>query len=149
VHRGGPQGPAITGAQCLVYFLGFKVPVEVEVGQDMRVQEVGPFLDVNGDMLSGEGDLEEKLADPTVTLVDKYGNPVHYDDLSTKDTSGKYLPPKELSDQHLEGGEMVSAPDPRKPKTGGALDGRNKGAYDLWSHGFKIGDPTDDITNWK
>ena len=156
MRRPATGAPAqIRGSQCLIYFLGYRVPVVVEVGQDQRVQEVGPFLEITADMLSGEGDLDEKLAKADTEIVDKFGNALHYDDLSLKDAAGNYMG-AEQSDTHLQGGDSVRAPDPRRPQQGGATGatsgggiGRNKGAYDLWSHGVSISDPADDITNWK
>lgn len=158
VKRGkGGSGKVIKGTQCLVMYLCLPTTQEVEVGQDVRTHEHKPFLsDPSLDMLSGEGDLDDRLNNPNTELVDKYGNALHYDNVAPIDEQGTIVVSQQ-SDSHLESGSsaMVKAPDPREvPGSGGkgkapAVQAKNKGGYDLWSHGFKIADSSDDITNWK
>jgi prepilin-type N-terminal cleavage/methylation domain-containing protein len=144
----GSQRKPIRGSQCLIYYLGFPTAQEIEVGQEVRVKEVAPFLEVTAEMLSGDGDIEERLANPDTRLIDRFGNEIHYDSVARDAQSGTYRV-NELAGMGLEGGESVRAPDPRRPGGAGAVVPRNKGAYDLWSNGIKMSDPTDDIGNWK
>lgn len=152
------QDRAIKGSQCLIYFLGTELPQEVEIGQDTRVVLGKPFMEITADMLSGDGELEDRLDDPATELVDKYNNALHYDNVQPdKDGTVRV---SEQSDKHIMSGDMLQAPDPRRAGGGGGKSGgggspgggvvaRNKGAYDMWSHGFNIPDVNDDITNWK
>jgi prepilin-type N-terminal cleavage/methylation domain-containing protein len=146
---GGTQ-QQIKGAQCLVYFLGLPTIRISEVGDDIRTEELNPFLDLTRDMLSGGGDFEERLANPQVELVDAFGNPIHYDNLERgKDGSSQVndqsdaaihtSPDFFAADQH--------GPDPRSD--GGQVVAQNTvGTFDLWSHGVDMDDVTDDVTNW-
>lgn len=153
--RTGTGGGArtIKGGQCLVHFLAKPTIQEMEVGSDIQKVPRNAFLDATAEMLSGEGDFEERLDRPGVEFVDPWGNAIHYDN-TEKDETGKVLF-AEQSDMHFdrEAAANVNAPDPRKPRagsggSGGPFKSRNPGAYDLWSHGLKIADSSDDITNW-
>lgn len=139
----------ISGARCLLYFLckpTFKI---AEYGDEIVRQELDPFLDINGEMISGAGDLDDRLDDPQNELIDAYGNPIHYDNversrdgsvqLSVQMDSSMHTMPDFLADQ-------MHGPDPRG--IGGPVMPKNPGQYDLWSHGTDVEDPTDDITNW-
>lgn len=148
----GGTSVAIRGSACLVYFLGMPTVQEIEVGEDVRKKIRDPFLELKSDMLSGDGDLDAKLADPTTEIVDPFGNPIHYDRLDLDPTSRE----PRIDDQtspatHTMKGlvaDVMHGPDPRR-KQGGGLETKNAGTYDLWSHGKDVHDPTDDITNWK
>lgn len=131
--RGGGQ---IRGSQVLIHLLGTPTIKIAEYGDELVRQELEPFLELTLDMLSGAGDLEQRLADPNVELLDPYGNPIFYDNV-----------------ERVEGGAprftamgRGESPDPRMRLGGRA---RNPGSYDLWSSGPELTDPEDDIANWQ
>ncbi|MFC1708127.1 type II secretion system protein [Planctomycetota bacterium] len=147
----GGRRVQIRGTQCLIYYLGFPTVKITEVGEEKRKRELIPFLEVTGGMLSGDGDLDEKLANPMVELIDTYKHPIHYDNVerdrdrnprvSDQNSAGDHSSPDFVAD-------LMHGPDPRG-EAGGTVGPKNPGAYDLWSHGQDVTDPGDDITNWE
>ncbi len=141
VRGGGKQ--QIRGTACLIYYLGFPTVEETEYGSEKRYAEKDPFLQLTADMLSGDGTLEEKLADPSTEIIDRWGNPIHYDNVEKgKDGKTPRLSPQDSASVHtMKGLDPGSqhGPDPRlRSATGGPTGGlaaQNPGSYDLWSHG--------------
>ena len=130
------QRQQIKGTACLIHFLGSPTVQVYEVGEEKRKKTVPPILELATDMLSGSGELEERLKDPEVQIIDRWGYPLQYDNV-TKARNGqiRFTP---LTGEG-EGG------DPRAMDASGA---KNAGSYDIWSQGADLDDPTDDITNW-
>ncbi|MHC4390437.1 MAG: prepilin-type N-terminal cleavage/methylation domain-containing protein [Planctomycetota bacterium] len=127
----------IKGTACLIHFLGQPTVQIYEVGEEQRKKTVPPILELNTDMLSGSGELEERLNDPTVQIIDRWGNLMQYDNVTkARDGTIRFTP----LPGDGEGG------DPRT--TEGGSGPKNSGAYDIWSQGAELDDPTDDITNW-
>lgn len=146
----GGSSKQIKGSQCLIYYLGFETVKLTEVGSEMRATQLKPFIELTGDMLSGDGDLDQRLADAQTTIVDRFGNEIHYDVVGKDPASGNWQVNEQTASVVYQG-ETVTAPDPRKPLGGGggAVVSRNKGGFDIWSNGILPADPSDDITNWK
>jgi prepilin-type N-terminal cleavage/methylation domain-containing protein len=130
----GPGGIPIRGAQCLVHFLGRPTKRLAEYGDERTVQELPPFLEVTADMLTGGGELDERLQDATTEIKDAYGNAVFYDNTERDPRTNN----ARLSLQ----GEA----DPRAASGGRA---KSPGAFDLWSSGSNVEDAVDDIGSWQ
>jgi hypothetical protein len=161
---GGGGRQQIRGTACLIYYLGLPTVEVIETGGSKTYKEKEPLLELTAEMLSGEGTIEERLNDPTTELVDRWGNPLHYDNVEFgKDKKTPRLSPQNEPSVHTTKGldaEQQHGPDPRlkgdgKGGSGGGLEAKNPGAYDLWSHGSVVaGDDAaaataDDIANWK
>jgi prepilin-type N-terminal cleavage/methylation domain-containing protein len=150
IRMAGGSKVAIHGSACLVYFLGVAQIIQTEVGEDVRQKIVGPYLELKESMISGDGDLDLRIASPKTEIIDAWGNPIHYDRVDLDQKSG--LP--KIDDQtpssvHTMPGfiaDRMHGPDPRKAT--GRLMTKNAGAYDIWSHGADVTDPTRAITNW-
>jgi len=148
---GGVQTP-IRGTACLIYFLGLPTIKEVEVGEDVRRQRMEPLLTLKGDMVSGSGELDQRLNDAKTEIVDPFGNPMHYDRVELDPATR--LP--RINEQSNAGVHTMTGfvaarmhgPDPRREQ-GGGLETKHAGSYDIWSHGVSVEDPKDDIANWK
>jgi prepilin-type N-terminal cleavage/methylation domain-containing protein len=153
VRKVGNSQRPIRGSQCLVYFLALPVMKETETGSEVTRRSVGPFLDLKESDLSGAGDLDERLNDPNVEILDKWGNPIHYDRVELDARTKKpRLVDQSAASVHTSRGfvaEAMHGPDPRRRPGGGGIETNNAGSFDLWSHGPKVEDPSDDITNWK
>lgn len=144
-------GTRLKGSAALVYFIGTPMLKETQSGEDIRKVTVGPFIEIKESMVSGSGELDQRLGRPGTEFIDAWGNPIHYDNV-TRDPQTN-LP--RISDQSSASAhtmtefnaETMHGPDPRR-REGGGIDSKNVGQYDLWSHGSDVKDPRDDITNW-
>jgi prepilin-type N-terminal cleavage/methylation domain-containing protein len=149
----GNSPVAIKGSACLIYFLACPTIKETEVGEDRRLTTIAPFLrELKESEISGDGDLDQKLNSATNEIIDPYGNPIHYDRVLKDPQNGQpEVDDQSAASRHTMPGfvaDRMHGPDPRRG-AGGAIQTKNAGTYDLWSHGSSVEDPQDDITNWK
>jgi len=156
VFRESPTGgrAQIKGSACLIYFLALPTLQEYEVGTEKKYKENDPFLaDLKLDQLSGTGDLDRRLGDPTTEILDAFGNPIHYDNTGYEAGAagggpGRRVRVSNQSAPAVHGPDITAdqhGPDPRVGAGGGALQAKNAGKYDLWSHGPDVNDVKDDI----
>src|SRR5262249_13983339 len=145
--QGGSKAP-IRGSACLIYFLGTTLVKEYQEGEDVRRKPMGPFLEIKGDMISGDAttDLDVRIADPRSERIDPWGNPNPYDRTEIDAKSGKpkvddQSPPSVHTMKNFVADKM-HGPDPRKKAGSGKVETKNAGSYDLWSHGSDPTDPT-------
>jgi prepilin-type N-terminal cleavage/methylation domain-containing protein len=151
IMQGSNVPQKVQGSAALLFYLTTPLLKQTEVGEEVVMKRVGPYLDLKETNVSGSGDLNQRLADPRNEILDAWGNPIHYARIDVDPTTQK----PRLLDQSSSGvhtmpglnSQLQHGPDPRVGPAG--LASQKVGAYDLWSHGADVTDPTDDIANWK